>query len=146
MVPGNQAVVVRLVWTDSPADSGWFGLIALDKRSTPPIPLVGDGSWSAAGERGSFWSSSFNEIAKRYDWLANVGWNPPPDDAEPRPYPMCALAVPAARAGTGSACWSVLDVDEKPPTRAKVSRWRRPRLKVWSPPLERPARTRSSRP
>ena len=39
----------------------------------------------------------------------------------------------------------VLGAEEKPPTQANVSRWARPKLSDWPPPIERPARARCSR-
>ncbi|MGC5017149.1 hypothetical protein [Micromonospora sp. DT47] len=105
MVPGHQAVVVKLVWTDSAQEDGWFHLIALDKRVTPPIPLVGDGSWSGAGSRGALGSSAYDALAKRYDWLASLGLTQSPDGSWTRRYPTPAVAAPASRAGTATAWW-----------------------------------------
>jgi hypothetical protein len=105
MLPGSQALVVELSWNDSPARDGWFHLIALDKRLSPPVPLIGGGSWSAAGTRGPHWSSSFDRVAKRYDWLSRVGWIRSPDGRWVGRYSTCAVAARADRAGTVTAWW-----------------------------------------
>jgi hypothetical protein len=105
MPPERQAVIVKVDWTDSPIHGGWFHLIAFDKRVTPPRPLNGGGGWSAAGLRGPVGTSAYDPLAKRYDWLANLGWARLPDGSWTRPYSTPAVVAPASPTGTMTAWW-----------------------------------------
>jgi hypothetical protein len=68
----SQTVIVRVGWRGH-TGGGHLELMALDKRVTPPKPLVPDGGWDGARTTGWGWAGSYAVLAERYDYLARAG-------------------------------------------------------------------------
>lgn len=93
--PGaDQFVVVRIRWAGlSPLD-GSMAVMLLDKRVTPPRPLAADAGWNADGGTGSTWGSSYEVLARKYDWLRGISV---------ADLPTASVDAPAAPSGTVTA-------------------------------------------
>jgi hypothetical protein len=102
-ITADQSVVMRVRWSQWPHPDGYFYLIALDKRVTPPRPLAATGDWSSGGADGSSWGSAFAPLAEHYDWLAGTAEANDIDASGGSTFPTAAVAAPATAAGTMTA-------------------------------------------
>jgi hypothetical protein len=103
----TQAVVVRVDWTGSARDGGYYDLIALDGRVRPPLPLRLYEGWGTRGNlTGSGWAGAYEALAAHYDWLAGTamvraqgGWTST----------AASIDAPAASAGSLAASYFLPD-------------------------------------
>ncbi|MEV8503320.1 hypothetical protein AB0368_00655 [Actinoplanes sp. NPDC051475] len=89
----EQTVVARVRWSGLPESINSLQVIALDKRVSPPKPLIPDGGWNSAGGTGSGWEGAYEPLAEHYDWLRRVAG----------PDAIAAVDAPGAGSGTVTA-------------------------------------------
>ena len=107
-----QAVVAKVTWSGWMPDDGHFQLVALDRRTSPPRVLAGDGGWTSvevvgnpSGQLDSGWVSSYdNVLAEHYDWLAGLQAR---YDAVPFVTMSPGVLVPAKPSGTATVWFTV---------------------------------------
>ncbi|MEV4754347.1 hypothetical protein AB0J86_04410 [Micromonospora sp. NPDC049559] len=95
----GQSLIVRVGWRDQPRQGpeGYYVLLVLDDRVTPPRPIATDGGAGHDGRTGSGWDGRYNALAEHYPWLARTADVPNPGGG----FTSTMSAVHAAADGTG---------------------------------------------
>jgi hypothetical protein len=101
--PGaDQFVVVRIRWAGPSPLDGSMAVMLLDKRVTPPRPLAAEAGWIANGGTGSTWGSSYEVLARKYDWLRGISAADLPIASVAAPAPSGTVTAWFRQWGAGS--------------------------------------------